>query len=673
MYLISRLLLIVAAVVGTAFCLPLLFALSWPLSGLVVAVAALCLATRTARRRWTTLGSARWAGEADLRRVGMLDDPAASRGRTLPPTGLLLGTLLEPGSDRRGRRRSAGELPAAAARLLLPWVRSDDACRAVRAALCLPPPPPPRVRLSASTVHTAVFSPSGGGKGVSCVVPFLLGCPDPCVVLDLKGENALLTAARRRRAFGHRVALLDPFKVVTPTPDSLNPVDTIGPYDPLAVDHCNALAKALVVRGPDEREPHWSDSAEAWVAALLATVARYGEPAKGTRSLRTVREIAADPDKLEKAVALMRGSDAWDGVLARLGGQLSHYVDKERSSTLTTVSRHLRFLDTLAVGESVGRSTFDPAALRAGNLTVYLVLPPEHLRSQAGLLRLWVGTLLRAAVAGGSSADHGRGGTPPTRIHFVLDEAASLGHLEAVDDAVDKYRGYGVRLQFYYQSPGQLKACFPNGQDQTLLGNVTQVYFGVNDHATADLVSARLGEETVVVASGGTTDGWSRQWSGGGGQANQSDTASGGSSANWGQQARRLLKPEEVAALPPRAAVTFAPGVPPVMTRLGRYYEEPAPGQRPTWRRRLLAGLGTLGMSAALCAAAVGLAAALRQETLHRVARPPHSRTTQPLPASDGPDATPVTPEARPGDADAPPTGPAADTDAASAHPPRAE
>jgi type IV secretion system protein VirD4 len=671
MYLISRLLLIVAAAVGVAVCLPLLFALFWPLSGMVVAVAALCLATRTVRRRWTTLGSARWADEADLRHAGMLDDPEARRGRSLPPTGLPLGTLVEPGSGRRGRRRSPGELPASVAQLLLPWVRSDDACRGVRAALCLPSPPPPRVRLSASTVHTAVFSPSGGGKGVSCVVPFLLGCPDPCVVLDLKGENATLTAAHRRRAFGHRVALLDPFKVVTPTPDSLNPLDGVGAYDPLAVDHCNALAKALVVRGPDEREPHWSDSAEAWIASLLATVARYGEPAKGTRSLLTVREIAADPAKLEKAVALMRGSDAWDGVLARLGGQLSHYVDKERSSTLTTVSRHLRFLDTLAVGESVGRSTFDPADLRRGALSAFLVLPPEHLRAQSGLIRLWVGSLLRAVVAGGLREDHARGGTPAPRVHFVLDEAASLGHLEAVDDAVDKYRGYGVRLQFYYQSPGQLKACFPNGQDQTLLGNVTQVYFGVNDHATADQVSARLGEETVVVASGGTTDGWSRQWSDGA-QGNQSTTSSGGSSSNWQLQPRKLLKPEEVAALPPRVAVTFAPGVPPVMTRLGRYYEEPATGRPSAWRR-FLAGLGTLGMSAVLCAAAVGLAAALRQETLHRVARPPRSPAAYPPPASRAPDGTSVTPEARPAVADAPPTDRAADTDAVSAHPPRTE
>src|SRR5271166_835644 len=102
------------------------------------------------------------------------------------------------------------------------------------------------------------------------------------------------------------------------------------------------------------------------------------------------------------------------------------------------------------------------------------------------------------------------------KVHYVLDEAASLGHMEALDDAVDKYRGYGVRLQFYYQSLGQLKKCFPEGQEQTLLSNTSQVFFGVNDQTTADFVSARLGEETIVVDSGGTGTGKSVQAPGNG-------------------------------------------------------------------------------------------------------------------------------------------------------------
>ncbi len=136
---------------------------------------------------------------------------------------------------------------------------------------------------------------------------------------------------------------------------------------------------------------------------------------------------------------------------------------------------------------------------------------------------------------------------------------------------MDKYRGYGVRLQLYYQSVGQLKKCFPEGQEQTLLSNCSQIYFGVNDKDTAQYVSDRLGEETIIVASGGTSSSRTYQGSVAG---PSTESRSFQRSDNWQQQARRLLKPEEVTALPARLAITFTPGVPPLKTMLTRYYEE---------------------------------------------------------------------------------------------------
>lgn len=180
------------------------------------------------------------------------------------------------------------------------------------------------------------------------------------------------------------------------------------------------------------------------------------------------------------------------------------------------------------------------------------------------------------------------------RVHFVLDEAASLGHLEALDDAVDKYRGYGVRLLFLYQSLGQLKKCWPDGGDQTLLSNTSQVFFGVNDPQTADYVSARLGDETILVASGGASSGTTRQ---GGDSGQRSSSYSTNQNDNWSQQARRLLKPEEVMALPERIAISFMPGVPPIRTRLIRYYESDF---RPGRIRRAFSALKVLVTSAAI-------------------------------------------------------------------------
>jgi type IV secretion system protein VirD4 len=320
------------------------------------------------------------------------------------------------------------------------------------------------------------------------------------------------------------------------------------------LDDCRSLAEALVIRNLQEKEPHWADSAENFIAGITSFVVKHAP--QNDRSLQTVRDLLSNGEELEAAITVMRQSDAWDGMLARIGNQLTHFKDKELASTLTTTGRYLRFLDTLAIAESTKTSSFDPAELLNGKMTVYLILPPEFMRTQSALLRMWIGSLLRAVV---------RGGLSKRPVHFVCDEAACLGHCDFLDDAIDKYRGYGVRLQLFYQSLGQIKKCFPEGQDQTLLSNTTQIFFGVNDQQTAEYVSARLGEETVVIESGGTSSGSSRQRADYG---HGSTSYSSNSNDNWQQHGRKLLKPEEVLALNERTAITFTPGKPPIWSTL---------------------------------------------------------------------------------------------------------
>jgi type IV secretion system protein VirD4 len=509
----------------------------------VTAIGLVCLTAYVAkhgRKRLTTLGSARWADASDLHKAGMLDGKS----------GLILGRLTET------RRRL---LPALIA-LVDKRVDAFTACRQFLAALRKSG----SVLVKLNPVHAAVFAPTGVGKGVSIVVPFLETCPDSCVVVDFKGELARLTADRRR-AMGHNVRIIDPYMQVTRKPDTLNPLDGIDRNSPLAIDECRDMANALVIRTGEEKDPHWVDSAETFISAMLAAVAYYGE--QGERSLQTVRTLLSNPAKMEAIIRLMcESGNAWSGMLARMGHQLTRFQGNELASCHTTVSRFLKFLDTIAVAENTSASTFNPADLVKRKTTVYLVLPPEHVRAQQALLRLWIGSMLRAVVKGGLQEKN--------LVHFVLDEAATLGHMDAIDDAVDKYRGYGVRLQFYYQSVGQVRKCFPDGQEQTLLSNVSQIFFGVNDKDTAQYVSDRLGEETIIVTSGGTSSGTTRQEP----MVGQSTIShSTQRSDNWAQQARRLLKPEEVAALSSRVAITFTPGVPPIQTTLIRYYEEKLP------------------------------------------------------------------------------------------------
>ena len=350
--------------------------------------------------------------------------------------------------------------------------------------------------------------------------------------------------------------------------DTFNSLDFIG-HDTL-LDDSPDQAEQLVVRTGQEKEPHFNDSAEIVIGSIIAAVAHFGSETE--RSLQYVRDIISNPEKMQIAIKMMCESDDYDGLLSRIGNKLKNYEGKERASVMTTVERHLRFLDVPAIADSTKRSSFDPGDLLKGKMTVYLVLPPDRFRACAGLLRMWLGAMLRAVVKGGAQESK--------KVHFICDEAATLGRMEAINDAIDKYRGYGVRLQLYYQSLGQLKTCFPEDQGQTALSNTTQVFFGVNDHQTAEYVSNRLGERTIIIHSGGSGDGSSTQHSEDG---KGSHSYSHNTNYNWSQHAQKLLKPEQVTSLDPRVAVTFTPGCPPIWSRLIRYY---------VWDFKLNSGMG---------------------------------------------------------------------------------
>ncbi|WP_020472424.1 type IV secretory system conjugative DNA transfer family protein [Zavarzinella formosa] len=411
------------------------------------------------------------------------------------------------------------------------------------------------VRLK-DAVHVAVFAPTGVGKGVSIVIPHLRTSADSMVVVDFKGELFRETADARRK-MGHRVVCLDPFGVAGGT-DTFNPMMGLSESH-FALDECNDLAQEMVVRTGKEHDEHWNDSAQSLISALLGVTAIFAD--EDDKHLQSMRGVVSDDQKLEVAISSARNSPAWGGMIARAGHQLAQLKDRERASVLSTAHRHLRFLDTPAVAVNTRASTFDPAELCKGKMTVYLVLPPDHMRAQSGLLRLWIGSLLRVCVKNGLQEK--------SKVRFILDEAASLGPMDAITDAVDKYRGYGVRLLFLYQSLGQLKKCWPGEQDQTLLSNVTQIYFGINDYQTAEQVSKMLGESTITISSGGTGSSKSQPGSGDKGGASYSTSASN----NWQFGGRSLMRPDELLNLDKRVAITFMPGYRPISTWLCRSYE----------------------------------------------------------------------------------------------------
>jgi type IV secretion system protein VirD4 len=391
--------------------------------------------------------------------------------------------------------------------------------------------------------------------------------------------------------------------------DTYNPLDFIRADDPLGLDACRSAAEALVVReAAQEKDPHWNDRAEANIAGYMAVTVDYGSQEKDTRSLQTVADLASNLERGKMAQELMKQSPHWEGMLARAGHDMGHAQGDEAASIRSTTARHLRFLNTPAVAENTKRSSFRPR-LKRGKQTIYCVISPDQMRTCSGLLRLWIDSFMKSVIREG--LDESR------KVHFVLDEAASLGHMASLEDAVDKYRAYGIRCQFYLQSLGQLKKMWPHDEGQTLLSNTTKVFFGTSELQTAQFISQSLGAQTIIVESGGSNTGWSKNRSSSSGGSYSESTGSsysGGSSSNWQQQKRELLQPDEVMNLSPRTAITLMPGVRPIWTTLIRYYEEKQLFKRRGWLARITAACATFIASAVLLGIAIAAAAAVTRE-----------------------------------------------------------
>jgi type IV secretion system protein VirD4 len=412
--------------------------------------------------------------------------------------------------------------------------------------------------------HVLVCGSTGSGKGVSIIIPNLLTYELGSVVcFDTKGD-LFETTARRRAAMGQRVIRLAPFNGGT---DAFNPLDSVPADSPSLVDSARAIAEALVVRQGTESDPHWNDKAVQVICAVLVLVLlRFKDD---DRNLSSVQEILSDPEMLKAALRMLQDTG---GIPARLGNQLKTLFEKdgvgltkEGAGVLSTVTRHLSFLDSGLVATAVAGSTFDAAALRKPGTTVYLQIPPEQLEAQKGLLRCWVATLVRVIGATGNERE--------SEVLFLLDEASALGSLPALEEALVRGRSAGVRLVLAYQSDSQVRTAFRD--KPTLLPDNcgTQIYLGAaSSYESAERLSKSIGDWTQVVESYGENQ--SQSWQSGGG-AQQGGQVSRGSSLNYSVAGRALLRPEEILTLSNDCVIVLQRGMSPILAERVKWYQDP--------------------------------------------------------------------------------------------------
>lgn len=358
-------------------------------------------------------------------------------------------------------------------------------------------PAPFRLMCYSGEGHLLTVAPTGAGKGRSAIIPNLLTYDGPVICIDPKGENAQVTA-RRRRDMGQQVVILDPFRTITPDGDGLNPFDLFALPD-AEIDSDSEMLTELITGGELalSKDPFWDLTAGGLLTGLIGYAAEQEDPSK--RNLGTALDLLHGDD-LDYSLAVILDTYQFRTPMIRqeIAGYLSHEGDRCRPSVRSTAQAKVKTLCSAAARRCLQESTFDvQAVLRGDPLTIFLVLPPEKLHSHRAILRLWLGVLLTAVMR--------RQHRTPHRTLFVLDECAQLGTMPLLRQALTLLRGYGVQVWTFWQDLSQLKQLY--SQDWTTIVNnsaVTQV-FGMTNNLMAAECAGLLGvqpEELLGLAPG---------------------------------------------------------------------------------------------------------------------------------------------------------------------------
>ncbi len=334
--------------------------------------------------------------------------------------------------------------------------------------------------------HLLTVAPNRSGKGISAIIPNLLRYLGSVLVIDPKGENAMITA-KCRAALGQAVHVVDPWGITGMAVSCFNPLDWLIPGDIDIADNAMLLADAIIMySGGDER--FWDEEAKALLLGVILYVALSKSEAKN-RNLGRVRELLLlDGDELNTLFKNMLKIP--HRAVRSAGARCLQKEEKLLSNVMASVQAQTHFLDSERLRDSLATSDFKFEDLKTTPMSVYLVLPADKLESHGRWLRL----LIQQALTVNARNIELK---PKKPVLFLLDEMPALGKLTMLEQAFGLMAGFGIQIWGICQDLSQLKRIYGDGWE-TFISNAGMIqYFGSRDNLTAEYFSKLCGVTTV--------------------------------------------------------------------------------------------------------------------------------------------------------------------------------
>lgn len=365
--------------------------------------------------------------------------------------------------------------------------------------------------------HVICFAPTRSGKGVGLILPTLLSWPGSSLVLDIKGENWALTSGWRKSQ-GHTVLRFAPADS-SGSGCAFNPLDEVRLAQLEAVQDVQNMALMLVDPDGKGMADHWTKAAFAFFSGLIlhcCVMVRHKEGRMPTLQELTI--MMSDPDRTTTELldemmgtdhaelfrefapdADARVGDACHIFIASSAREMASKAESEASGVLSSALVNMAIYRDPIININTARSDFHIHDLMNDEKPVdlYLVMPPDGIDRVRPLIRLMLDMIVRRVCAKMEFADGSSKAAYKHRLLLMLDEFTSLGKLPIMEKAIAYIAGYGGKIYIIVQDPEQLNKEY--SKENSIMANChVRIAYAPNKSETAEMLSKLVGKTTVV-------------------------------------------------------------------------------------------------------------------------------------------------------------------------------
>ena len=381
------------------------------------------------------------------------------------------------------------------------------------------------------TPHYVYLGSTGSGKSATAVIPlctFIANSQNKrsVFITDPKGEifcttskmfqdngYKVLTLDFRKPTLSNKINILEPiineyenyikYEKLQIKEDNKSKILKYSNESNLCLAEANRLIKSLsnmlVKDNSEQKDPFWNNSARSLIEGIISLFLEEYKNNKINRNQITMTSIKKfqnsilKDDNLELLKKYLNSKDYGTKSKDNLTPVLNS-SESTIKSIFAVAGEKLSIFDDINVANIMSSSNFDFDVLGKYPTVIYLIVPDED-KTYYSLITIIVGMMYKILVKSANNNEEKRN---KYGIEWILDEFANCPPLLDIEAIVSVARSRNMRFHFFIQSFSQLNNVYGKEISQIILDNCGLVYLKTNTEETAEIISKRLGEHTII-------------------------------------------------------------------------------------------------------------------------------------------------------------------------------